>query len=334
MTLNTLWFIFIALLFGGFFLLEGFDYGVGILAPWLGRGEKERRAILSTIGPHWDGNEVWMITAGGALFAAFPPVYAALLSAFYLPVVLLLAALIVRGVGLEYRGKMENPRWRSFWDWAIFVGSLLPAFLWGVLVGNWLRGFAIQQDGYYYGGLWPLLNPYALASGLLFVLLFVLHGAIFLTRKVPEEMVGRVQKVAFAFWLGLIPLWAIWGSWTWQVTDALTRPGLNGLLPALFAWLAFLLVGWFLLRRQSGWAFACSALMIVLLVAVLFTGLYPRLLISTLDPAYHLTITNAASSPYTLRAMTIVTLICLPAVLAYQGWTYWVFRQRVRAVSE
>lgn len=328
MALNTLWFWFVAILFAGFFFLEGFDYGVGILLPWLGRRDEERQAILRTIGPHWDGNEVWLITAGGALFAAFPRVYAALFSAFYLPVVLLLTALILRGVGLEYRNKVERSRWKLFWDWAVFFGSLLPAFLWGVVVGNWMRGLAIAEDGYYYGGLWPLLNPYALFSGVIFVMLFMLHGAIFLIRKAPLEIAARAERRAIVLGAGSALGIVLFLYWSWRFTDIL-RPGLQGGAPAVLMAATFLFTGLFLWKRRSGWAFVCSALTILSLVAMLFSGLYPRLLLSTLSPAYHLTITNAASSPYTLRVMTIVTLIFLPGVLAYQGWTYWVFRHRV-----
>lgn len=329
MVLNTLWFCFVAVLFAGFFFLEGFDYGVGILSPLLGRRDAERRAILQTIGPHWDGNEVWLITAGGALFAAFPRVYAALLSAFYLPVVLLLAALILRGVGLEYRSKIENSRWRLFWDWAIFFGSLLPAFLWGVVLGNWLRGFAIEADGYYYGGLWPLLNPYALFSGLVVAALFVFHGAVFLTRKASPDLAERAEEYARSIWTALALGIGVFLYLSWRFTDIFSRPGLGAWALGAAMIIAFLLAGVFLHKRRGGMAFVCSALTILSLVAVLFIGLYPRLLVSTVSPAYNLTIENAASSPYTLRVMTIVTLILLPVVLAYQGWTYWVFRHRV-----
>lgn len=333
MTLNTLWFCFVAVLFAGFFFLEGFDYGVGILASLLGRREEERRAILQTIGPHWDGNEVWLITAGGALFAAFPRVYATLFSAFYLPLVLLLAALILRGVGLEYRGKVEHPRWRSFWDWSIFLGSLLPALLWGVLIGNWLRGFAIEEDGYYYGGLRPLLNPYALFSGLIFLALFAWHGAIFLMCKAPLEIAARAEKYARGLWPGLLVGIGIFLYWSIYSTDVLTRPDFQGVVPVAVGVVAFLLAGWFVGRRKSGLAFLFSAVTLVSLVALLFAGLYPRLLISTVNPAYALTIENAASSPYTLRVMTIVALIFLPVVVAYQGWTYRVFRRRVEGTG-
>jgi len=334
MILNILWFIFVMILFAGFFVLEGFDYGVGMLLPWLGRKEADRRAILRTIGPHWDGNEVWMITAGGALFAAFPAAYATLFSAFYLPVVLLLAALIVRGAGFEYRNRMNHARWRIFWDWGIFAGSLLAAFLWGVVMGNLARGFAIRADGNYYDGLLPLLNPYALASGLLFAALFTLHGAIFLIRKAPLEIAERAAKAGRSVWLAVLCGLILFDLWTWQTTDILSRPGLNGLPASALAWLVLLFTGLALRQRRTGWAFLGSALTILCLITMIFTGLYPRILISTLDPGYSLTITNAASSAYTLRVMTIVTVFLLPLVLTYQAWTYWVFRQRVSVKVE
>jgi cytochrome d ubiquinol oxidase subunit II len=240
MDLNTVWFILVAILFTGFFFLEGFDYGVGILMPFLGRDNTERRGIINAIGPVWDGNEVWMITAGGALFASFPHVYASLFSGFYLALILILVALILRGVGFEFRGKREAQGWHTFWDWAIFTGSLLPAFLWGVTVANLMRGFAIEQDMNYYGGLLPLLNPYALLGGLVFVALFIMHGANFLVLKAPEEVVGRARKAAFTGWIVAAVLTVAFVAWTFFATDILTKPGLNGLVPAVLAAAALL----------------------------------------------------------------------------------------------
>lgn len=329
MDLNTVWFILVAILFTGFFFLEGFDYGVGILLPFLGKNDTERRGIINTIGPVWDGNEVWMITAGGALFASFPHVYASLFSGFYLALILILVALILRGVGFEFRGKHEAKGWRSYWDWAIFTGSLLPAFLWGVTVANLMRGFAIEQDMNYYGGLLPLLNPYALLGGLVFVALFIMHGANFLVLKAPEEIIGRARKAAFAGWIVAAVLTVAFVVWTFFATDILTKPGLNGLVPAILAAVALLLTGWLVRIKKSGWAFITGALTILFATVMVFAGLYPRLLISTLNPDWSLTITNAASSAYTLKVMTIVAAIFVPIVLAYQAWTYWVFRKRV-----
>mgnify|MGYP001398883010 CR=1 FL=1 len=334
MDLNTVWFILVTILFIGFFFLEGFDYGVGILLPFLGKDNDQRRAIINSIGPVWDANEVWMITAGGALFASFPNVYATLFSGFYLALVLMLVALIVRGVAFEFRGKREHPAWRSFWDWAIFTGSLLPALLWGLTVANLMRGFAIEQDMNYYGGLLPLLNPYALLGGLVFVSLFTMHGSNFLTRKVSDGIAERASKAAFTSWIFATVLTVGFVIWTFFATDILTKPGLNGLVPAVLGALTLLVTGWLIRTRKSGWAFFTGSLTIVFATIMVFAGLYPRFLISSLDPSWSLTIVNSASSPYTLKVMTIVAAIFVPVVLVYQGWTYWIFRKRMEGKSE
>jgi len=332
MSLNTLWFILVAVLFTGFFFLEGFDYGVGVLLPFISKSDQERRAVINTIGPVWDGNEVWMITAGGALFASFPDVYATLFSGFYLALVLMLVALILRGVAFEFRNKSNGKAWRALWDWAIFSGSLLPALLWGVTVGNLMRGFAIRQDMNYYGGLLPLLNPYAIMGGLVFVSLFVMHGANFLARKTTGIVLERVQGVAFPAWIIATVLTVTFVGWTFFATDILS--GLKGLLPALLAALSLFVTGWLIRAKKTGWAFMTGSLTIVLATVMVFTGLYPRILISSLDPAFSLTITNAASSPYTLKVMSIVAAIFIPIVLLYQIWTYWIFRKRVETNPE
>jgi cytochrome d ubiquinol oxidase subunit II len=332
MTLNTLWFILVAVLFTGFFFLEGFDYGVGMLLPFVARSDHERRAVINTIGPVWDGNEVWMITAGGALFASFPSVYATLFSGFYLALVLMLVALIMRGVAFEFRNKNNGRAWRSLWDWAIFSGSLLPALLWGVTVGNLMRGFAIRQDMNYYGGLLPLLNPYALMGGLVFVSLFVMHGANFLTRKTTGVVLERAQRFAFSAWIIATFLLVTFVGWTFFTTDILS--GFMSLLPALLAAVSLLVTGWLIRVNKTGWMFITGSLTIVLVTVMVFAGLYPRILISSLDPAFSLTITNAASSPYTLKVMSIVAAIFIPFVLLYQIWTYWIFRKRVETNPE
>ncbi|MGA2502915.1 MAG: cytochrome d ubiquinol oxidase subunit II [Anaerolineales bacterium] len=334
MSLNTVWFILVTILFIGFFFLEGFDYGVGILLPILGKNDVERRTIINAIGPVWDGNEVWMVTAGGALFASFPNVYATLFSGFYLALVLMLVALITRGVSFEFRGKRPDKSWRSLWDWAIFTGSLLPALLWGVAVANLMRGFAIDQQMNYYGGLLPLLNPYALLGGLVFVALFTMHGANFLARKVSNSIAERAKKLAFSVWIAATALTVVFVVWTFFATDILTKPGLNGLIPAILAALALLTNGWLIRSGKSGWAFITGSLVIVFATLMVFVGLYPRILISTLEPSWSLTIVNAASSPYTLKVMSIVAAIFVPIVLIYQGWTYWVFRKRVESNPE
>ncbi len=334
MDLNTLWFVLITVLFVGFFFLEGFDYGVGILLPWLGKTDRERRVIINTIGPVWDGNEVWMITAGGAMFAAFPHVYATLFSGFYLALVLILLALIVRGVAFEFRSKDDDPEWRRRWDWAIFVSSLLPALLWGVAMGNLLRGVPINADKAYVGTLFTLLNPYGLAAGLATLAVFTLHGAVFVMLKTDGELRERARQWALKLWLPAVALLFLFALLTALMTDVLIRLGYNpGVVPAV-AVVSLVFVRYFLLRDREGWAFIMTALGIVFSTVTVFMGLFPRLMVSTLNPEWSLTIYNASSSPYTLKVMTIVALLLVPVVLVYQGWTYWIFRKRLTVESE
>lgn len=334
MDLNTLWFILITILFTGFFFLEGFDYGVGILLPFLGKNGTERRVIINTIGPFWDGNEVWLLTAGGAIFAAFPNWYATLFSGFYLALALMLVALIVRGVAFEFRSKDERPAWRSFWDWMIFVGSLLPGFLWGVAISNIIEGVPIDAKMNYVGGFWNLLNPYALLGGLAFVALFTLHGAIFLSLRTQGEMLEKAYRAANRVWLPAVILVLLFVVVGYFVTDVFVRLGIDPGVAPLGAGAALLSAGWFIRARQSGWAFAMTGLTIVLSTLTIFLGLFPRVMISSLNPAWDLTIYNASSSPYTLTIMSWVALGFVPIVLAYQAWNYWVFRKRLGRPSE
>ena len=329
MDLNILWFILVTVLFSGFFFLEGFDYGVGILLPFVAKKDNERRAVINTIGPVWDGNEVWMITAGGAMFAAFPHMYATLFSGFYVALVLMLMGLIIRGVAFEFRGKRDDQAWRNRWDWAIFIGSLLPALLWGVTVGNLMRGVAIEGDMNYYGGLIPLLNPYSLMAGLVFVGLFILHGASFLGIKLEGELNQKVKDLAGKLWIPVVVLAVTFLVWTYFGTDILNNPGYDGLIPAVLTAIALLAYGWFLRKGKEGLTFIFGGLTILMATIMVFSGLFPRLMISTLDPAYSLTIYNASSSAYTLLILTIVAAIFMPIVLVYQGWTYWIFRKRL-----
>lgn len=331
MDLNILWFVLIAVLYTGFFVLEGFDFGVGILLPVLGRDEKSRRMIINTIGPHWDANEVWLLTAGGATFAAFPHWYATLFSGFYLALFLLLFALIIRGVAFEFRSKDESPRWRRTWDIAIFLGSLLPALLLGVAFANLVRGVPIDAEMNYVGGFWNLLNPYALLIGLLAVFGFALHGAIFLSLKTEGELQARSQLVARRLWPVALALLLVSFVGTYLATDARTQLGINPGLVPLSAGLALLATGFFVRRKQEGLAFAASALSIVFTVATLFLILFPRVMVSSISPDYSLTIYSAASSPYTLRVMSFVALVFVPVMLIYQAWSYWIFRQRITA---
>ncbi|MBE0696159.1 MAG: cytochrome d ubiquinol oxidase subunit II [Anaerolineaceae bacterium] len=329
MSLNTLWFILIAVLYIGYFVLEGFDLGVGILLPFLGKTDLKRRVIINTIGPHWDGNEVWLITAGGATFAAFPNWYATLFSGFYLPLFLILLALIVRGVAFEFRSKDEDPRWRSLWDWAIFVGSFIPALLWGVAFTNFVRGVPIDQNMMYVGGFWNLLNPYALLGGLVSLVSFTLHGAIFLSMKTTDDLCESAQKTARQLWLPAVVLLTVYVIASYFFTDVLKQLGINpGPIP-IGAVLALLAGGYFIYNKRSGWAFIMTILSILFAVSSIFMILYPRVLVSSLNPEWSLTIFNASSGPYTLKVMTIVVLIFLPFVLAYQAWAYWIFRKRV-----
>jgi cytochrome bd ubiquinol oxidase subunit II len=330
MELNTLWFILIAVLYIGFFVLEGFDFGVGILLPFLGKNDTERRAVINTIGPHWDGNEVWLLTAGGATFAAFPQWYATLFSGFYLPLFFLLIALILRGVAFEFRSKDDNLLWRSTWDWTIFGSSLVAALLLGVAFSNLGRGVPIDANMIYVGGFFNLLNPYALLGGLSAVLAFSLHGSIFLSLKTSDGLRDKARQIAMRLWLPTTLVLFIFSGATYFETDILTHIGINpGPVPVL-AGASILLSGWFLTRQREGWAFSMTSLGIASTIVSLFMILFPRVMISSLNPEWSLTIQNASSSPYTLQVMTIVTLIFLPFVLLYQGWSYWVFRGRVK----
>jgi cytochrome d ubiquinol oxidase subunit II len=334
MDLNTLWFVLIAVLFTGFFVLEGFDYGVGILLPFVAKTDEERRRVINTIGPIWDGNEVWILTGGGAIFAAFPHWYATLFSGFYLALFLILVALIVRGVAFEFRSKHESPAWRATWDHGIFWGSLIPAILWGVALANLLQGVPIDESKTFSGGFLDLLSPYTLLAGLATLALFVTHGAIFLHLKSVNAIRARslvLIKRAGPLATVLLLLFAV-GTYFW--TDVYERLGLNpGLVPML-ALGALLSAGLLIHREQMGWAFVMTTLTIVFTVATLFVALYPRVMVSSLDPGWSLTIYNACSTPYTLRVMSLVALVFVPVVLAYQAWSYWVFRQRITTASK
>ncbi|WP_129672127.1 cytochrome d ubiquinol oxidase subunit II [Candidatus Chloroploca sp. Khr17] len=334
MDLNILWFILVAVLFIGFFVLEGFDYGVGMLLPIMGKTDTERRVIINTVGPVWDGNEVWVLTAGGAIFAAFPHWYATLFSGFYLALFLMLVALIIRAVAFEYRSKAEDPKWRAWWDRGIVFGSLIPAILWGVALGNMLRGVPIDADMHYVGTFFDLLNPYAIIGGLTSLSMFLLHGAIFLNLKTSGELSERALHLTRRIGPVTTVMVAIFIVSTYLMTDSFSRLGVNpGPVPiaslgALFAAAYFVHIG------RLGWAFLMTSVNIGLSVITIFMALFPRVMVSSLDPAWSLTIYNASSSPKTLTIMSIVALIFIPIVLAYQTWTYWVFRHRISIESE
>jgi cytochrome d ubiquinol oxidase subunit II len=327
--LQTLWFILIAVLWIGFYFLEGFDFGVGMLLPFLGKKDEQRRAIINTIGSVWDGNEVWLLTAGGATFAAFPHWYATMFSGFYLALFLLLVGLIVRGVSFEYRSKDPNPKWRNTFDWMIAIGSFLPALLFGTAFANLARGVPIDENMMYTGNLFTLLNPYGLIGGLTMVSVFLLHGANFLTLKLEGELRERARAAAKKIYIAAAVMVVVLAVTTYIYTDITTKIGVNpGVIP--IASLVVLLVGiLFINRKMEGWAFASTGLHIVLTQAAFFTLMFPRVMISTTSPAFSLTIYNASSSQYTLTVMSIVAVIFVPIVLAYQGWSYYAFRKRI-----
>lgn len=334
MDLNTLWFALIAVLFIGFFILEGFDFGVGILLPFLGKNDIQRRVIINSIGPFWDGNEVWIITAGGAMFAAFPHWYATLFSGFYLALFLMLLGIIIRAVAFEFRSKNSDPKWRNGWDWAIFTGSFIPALLWGVAFANLMQGLPIDQSMNYVGGFWNLLNPFALLGGLVTLGIFTLHGAIFLNLKVEGDIADRALAMAKKIWLPVLIVFIAFIVWTYIETDIMSSFGVNpGVIPIL-AFISLIVVRTFLQRKLAGWAFISTTLTIMLTIATIFMGLFPRVMISSLNPEWSMTIYSASSSHYTLMIMSIVALIFTPIVLIYQGWTYWVFKKRISEKSE
>lgn len=330
--LQTFWFVLIAVLWVGYFILEGFDFGVGILIPFVSKNEADRRAVLTTLGPVWDGNEVWVLVAGGATFAAFPEWYATLFSGFYLPLFLILVSLIVRGVAFEYRSKYGKAQWRQRWDIAIVTASFIPALLWGVAFANIVRGVPIERsaDGYleYVGGFFNLLNPYALLGGVVTLTVFLTHGAVFLALKTDGGIRERARDLALK--IGLVAAVAAVAFLAWT---NLMLPQFNGLVFGLSLVVAVLwLAGLFaVLKVREGWAFIFSAGTIATFVATLFYALYPRVMPSSLGSKFDLTISNASATENTLTVMSWVAVVMTPLVLIYQGWTYWVFRKRVSA---
>ena len=324
MGLQEFWFNLIAVLFVGYFVLEGFDFGVGMLFPVLGRTDTRRRVMLNTIGPVWDGNEVWLLVAGGATFAAFPEWYASLFSGFYLALLLILVALIVRGLAFEYRGKIDSDRWRRNWDIAIIAGSTVPALLWGVAFANIVQGVPLDENHEFTGTLLTLLNPYALLGGLATLSLFALHGATFLALKTHGDVRVRANALIPRIGVPAILLGGAFLVWTF-FSNSVLWTGLP-ILVAAGALVAAVLVA---IGGREGWAFLLTALAIVAVTVTLFGSLYPDVLPSSTNPAFSLTTTNASSTPYTLTIMSWVAVVFTPIVLAYQAWTFWVFRRRI-----
>jgi cytochrome d ubiquinol oxidase subunit II len=326
--LQTLWFALIGVLWIGYFILEGFDFGVGMLIRALGRDETDKRMIIHTIGPVWDGNEVWLLTAGGATFAAFPGWYASLFSGFYLALFLILAALIIRGVSFEFWGKDDSPRWRATWEWTAVIGSFLAALLWGVGWANIIHGVPMNADHNVTASLFDLLHPYALLGGLVTLSLFLAHGAIFLSLRTSGEMVKRARAVAQRASIVTVVLMA--GFVLWTTLDQGTGGGkLSAQAIAVLAVGLAAAVPFLIARQRDGWAFTLSAGAIALLFTSLFVWLYPDALPSSTAHAYDLTLPAASASHYSQTVMTVVAVIFVPIVLAYQGWTYWVFRHRL-----
>jgi cytochrome d ubiquinol oxidase subunit II len=324
MELHDVWFVLIAFLWTGYFFLEGFDFGVGVLTRLLARNRAEKRVLINTVGPVWDGNEVWLLTAGGATFAAFPEWYATLFSGFYLPLLAILVCLIVRGVAFEYRAKRPEEAWQRNWETAIFWTSLIPAFLWGVAFGNIVHGVKIDRDLEYVGTVWDLLNPYALLGGLVTLTLFTFHGTVFTALKTVGDIRERARRLASR--LGLLTAVLALAFLLWTQADRGDGKSLAALVAAVAALAAALAAN---RAGREGWAFALSGVTIVAAVAMLFLTLFPNVMPSTLDADWSLTVTNASSSPYTLKIMTWLAAIATPVVLLYQGWTYWVFRKRI-----
>ncbi|MFI5005078.1 MAG: cytochrome d ubiquinol oxidase subunit II [Solirubrobacterales bacterium] len=328
MHLHTLWFVILAVVWVGFFVLEGFDFGVGVLHTIVGRTELERRVALNTIGPFWDGNEVWLIVAGAGTFAAFPGWYATMFSALYLALLLALAALIARGVAFEFRGKSEDPRWRTTWTWCTTLGSLLIPLLLGVGLGDLLNGLPIDGSHEYTGNFFDLLTPYGLWTGLTLLGLCLLHGATFLMLKTTDDVRDRARALSRPLGWAAVALVLGFVIWTRVVVGHTQVPGPVEVLALIAVVFAARLAR---SDHHEGWAFTASATAIAATVGSIFIDLYPNVMVSSTNAAYNLSVNNSASGHYALVVMTIVTVIFLPIVLAYQGWSFYVFRARVKA---
>jgi cytochrome d ubiquinol oxidase subunit II len=322
--LTTLWFVLIAVLWTGYFVLDGFDFGVGMLLPVLGRDELDRRLCINAIGPVWDGNEVWLLVAGGATFAAFPEWYASMFSGFYLALLLILVGLIVRAVSFEYRGKGDTAQWRARWDIAITVSSFLPSFLWGVAFTNLVRGVPLNAEHHFTGTLLTLLNPLSLLGGVVTTVAFSLHGAVFLALKTDGDLRHRARRLA-----SQLAMLAVVGGGLYLVLvqAAHGRASADVIAGAAAAALVGAVIA--TLRGREGWAFAATAAALALVVSTLFADLWPNVMPSSTAAADSLNVHNASSSPYTLGVMTWVAGFATPVVLVYQGFTYWVFRKRL-----
>lgn len=333
MQLNEIWFLIVGFLFIGYFVLDGFDFGVGMALPFLGKDDTDRRVLINSIGPVWDLNETWVIVAGASLFAAFPEWYASLFSGFYLPLLLILAALIMRGVAFEYRGKghtigADERKWKSRFDWMIVIGSALPALLWGVAFANIVQGVPLNKDHIYTGTLFTLLNPYGLLGGLVTLTLFFTHGLVFITLKTDGDIKDRARALATKVGVVTTVLAAAFLVWT-----LVAHFSVLGFILTAFAALSLIAALFANHVKREGVSFTLLVFTIITAVGSLFAALFPNVFPSSTDPAFSLTIENASSSEYTLTVMTWVAVVMIPLVLVYQGWTYWVFRKRVSRKS-
>ncbi|MEE3896554.1 cytochrome d ubiquinol oxidase subunit II [Priestia megaterium] len=328
-SLNEFWYLLVSILFVGFIFLEGFDFGIGMVSRFLGRNDLERRAFINTIGPFWDANEVWLISAIGAMFAAFPNWYATLLSGSYILFVLLLLSLIGRGVAFEFRGKVEKQAWKNAWDWVIFFGSLFPPLIFGILFSALMKGLPVERNMQMNAGFSDIVNLYTITGGVTLTMLCLWHGLIFATIRTMDDIRDRSRKVA----MKLLPVNAllllIFSGMTFFETDLFSNHSRLMLYTFFIGIFVYLLAGFFLTRKKDGWAFAMSGLILILSISSIFAGLFPTVLVSSINESYSLTIHNAASGNYSLKIMSYAAIALLPFVLGYQIWSYYVFRKRV-----
>jgi cytochrome bd ubiquinol oxidase subunit II len=328
-SLNEFWYLLVSILFVGFIFLEGFDFGIGMVSRFLGRNDLERRAFINTIGPFWDANEVWLISAIGAMFAAFPNWYATLLSGSYVLFVFLLLSLIGRGVAFEFRGKVEKQAWKNAWDWVIFFGSLFPPLIFGILFSALMKGLPVERNMQMNAGFSDIVNLYTITGGVTLTMLCLWHGLIFATIRTMDDIRDRSRKVA----MKLLPINAllllIFSGMTFFETDLFSNHSRLMLYTFFIGIFVYLLAGFFLTRKKDGWAFAMSGLILILSISSIFAGLFPTVLVSSINESYSLTIHNAASGNYSLKIMSYAAIGLLPFVLGYQIWSYYVFRKRV-----
>lgn len=334
LSLNEFWFILITILFIGFFVLEGFDFGVGIVSRFLGKTDQEKRIYINTVGPFWDANEVWLITAGGAMFAAYPHWYATMFSGFYIPLVFMLLALILRGVSFEFRGKVDNSKWKNTWDWTLFIGSLLPPILWGVVLANFMTGMPINQEKEMIGGFVQFLHPFALLGGLMFLMLTITHGLQFITIRTTGELQERARDLGKKVAPITIILFLAFIVVGYIISDVFTYHGQTFMVIPILAWVSLLFANLYNTQKLDLNAFTLTSITIILLIGSIFIGMFPRVMISSISDAYSLTVYNAASGPYTLKVMTYFSIALLPFVLGYQGWSYYIFRKRIKKNDE